>query len=266
MTKFKLPFMKHVEEDVRYKPVVSKFPVRSVSTFAPNLTWALDLIDISNESDKYNFVMVVVDLHSRKAFHTFLNGKTSKDIVNGFSKIVTIAKHKPRNIWSDQEGGLLSKDFKNTFPDINIYHTFGKSHSVIVERFIRTIREIINRHAGGDWERLPEIIATYNNTQHSSTKSTPNVVFQGKDNGRALFLNNFYVNKPKPNRDILQVGDRVLLSIKKHRFEKGTKQRWTDEMYKISEVLHTNPITYRVKDLHGEAITGSFYRAELQKV
>ena len=31
------------------------------------------------------------------------------------------------------------------------------------------------------------------------------------------------------------------------------------------ELLHTKPVTYRVVDLQGEAVTGSFYEPELQK-
>ena len=33
----------------------------------------------------------------------------------------------------------------------------------------------------------------------------------------------------------------------------------------IDEIQWTNPITYKIKDLNGELIKGTFYRKELQK-
>ena len=35
-------------------------------------------------------------------------------------------------------------------------------------------------------------------------------------------------------------------------------------MFAVSEVKHTNPITYNVKDELGEPIKGTFYKQELQ--
>lgn len=36
-------------------------------------------------------------------------------------------------------------------------------------------------------------------------------------------------------------------------------------MFVIVKVLHTNPITYKLKDLNNEIVDGSFYGKELQK-
>ena len=33
----------------------------------------------------------------------------------------------------------------------------------------------------------------------------------------------------------------------------------------IIEIKHTSPVTYRITDLYGEEITGTFYEPELQK-
>ena len=48
-------------------------------------------------------------------------------------------------------------------------------------------------------------------------------------------------------------------------FTKGFVSKWTDEIFKISEVLPTVPVTYRIRDIGGEAIEGRFYENELQK-
>ena len=47
-------------------------------------------------------------------------------------------------------------------------------------------------------------------------------------------------------------------------FEKGYTTRWTREIFVIEKVLNTNPVTYKINDLKGEEIKGSFYEQELQ--
>ena len=51
----------------------------------------------------------------------------------------------------------------------------------------------------------------------------------------------------------------------KKTFEKGYTTRWTEEIFTIVEVKRTSPVTYRIADLNGEEITGTFYEPELQK-
>ena len=42
-------------------------------------------------------------------------------------------------------------------------------------------------------------------------------------------------------------------------------QNWTEELFIIDKMQYTNPITYKLKDLRGEDIQGSFYEPELLK-
>ena len=48
-------------------------------------------------------------------------------------------------------------------------------------------------------------------------------------------------------------------------FEKGFIPRWTEEVFRISKMVLTIPITYKIINLKGEEIEGSFYELELQK-
>ena len=61
-------------------------------------------------------------------------------------------------------------------------------------------------------------------------------------------------------------GDKVRISKCKRRvFDKGYTPNWTEELFEIDEVLNTKPVTYKIVDLMGEEIEGSFYEQELQK-
>ena len=48
-------------------------------------------------------------------------------------------------------------------------------------------------------------------------------------------------------------------------FDKGYTPNWTEEVFVIDKILLTKPVTYRIVDLLGEEIKGSFYEKELQK-
>ena len=69
-----------------------------------------------------------------------------------------------------------------------------------------------------------------------------------------------YDIKPK-----FSVVDTVRISKKKKTFKKGYTTRWTEEIFTIVEVKCTSPVTYRIADLNGEEITGTFYEPQLQK-
>ena len=51
----------------------------------------------------------------------------------------------------------------------------------------------------------------------------------------------------------------------KNKFEKGYKGYYSSEIFKVIEILKTNPIMYKIQDLNDEKVFGSFYANELQK-
>ena len=61
------------------------------------------------------------------------------------------------------------------------------------------------------------------------------------------------------------IGDHVRITKKKKVFDKGYTQRWTEEIFTISKIQLTIPVTYKITDYNGEDTQGSFYEQELQK-
>ncbi|KAL6418996.1 hypothetical protein ACFW04_011648 [Cataglyphis niger] len=79
-------------------------------------------------------------------------------------------------------------------------------------------------------------------------------------------LNTIYSNvkiaapaKFKPN-------DPVRVTKFKTIFEKGFTPNWTTEIFRITKVQQTNPVTYLLKDSRNEPIAGGFYEHELLRV
>ena len=61
------------------------------------------------------------------------------------------------------------------------------------------------------------------------------------------------------------IGDHVRITKKKKIFDKGYTQRWTEEVFTISEIQLTIPVKYKITDYNEEEIQDSIYEQELQK-
>ena len=66
---------------------------------------------------------------------------------------------------------------------------------------------------------------------------------------------------PKPPK--FKVNDRVRITKYKNIFSKGYTKTWSREIFVIDSVLKSSPWTYKIKDISGEKITGSFCEKEL---
>ena len=113
---------------------------------------------------------------------------------------------------------------------------------------------------------LPKILASYNNSKNRSIGMTPNQARKPENYGKVYW--NLYGDLRAERREgpALKVGDTVRISkCKRKTFDKGYTPNWTEEVFIISEIRPTDHITYKIKDLNGEEIEGTFYREELQK-
>jgi len=267
-SKYNLPTLR-IKKAEEHNRAVYKFPTRGVMSNHPKDIFSCDLVDMSNKpSGGFRYILICVDVFSRKIFYKLLKSKTTAALITAFEAIFAKGD-KPNRIWTDQESGIMSKEFKQHFPNLIIYNTFGNAKSSMAERAIRTIRELvekINQHSDGWSSIIGEIVASYNTAEHSSTETEPNKAYKGQDNGMALYHNlvNFF-DKRKNSSHTFAVGDRVRMVLKKGKFDKGYTARWSHEILTVAEVLKTNPMTYRLKDKTGEVLLGSFYAQELQK-
>jgi hypothetical protein len=64
----------------------------------------------------------------------------------------------------------------------------------------------------------------------------------------------------------LTAGDHVRLLEYRTTFRKESDLAWTNEVFRVRRVVQTDPITFKIEDLNGEAIKGGFYFEELIKV
>ena len=64
----------------------------------------------------------------------------------------------------------------------------------------------------------------------------------------------------------LKVKDKVLLSTNRIQFRKGYLPGWTYEIFQVARVRKENPPYYKIKDLGGDILIGTFCEKEMQKI
>jgi transcription antitermination factor NusG len=98
-------------------------------------------------------------------------------------------------------------------------------------------------------------------------KTTPTIASNNPDKIKDLINRNNYENenKIKKKSPKFSVGDHVRIYKYQYIFTKGFVSKWSNEIFKISEIVSSVPVTYRIKDLEGEEIEGRFYENELQR-
>ncbi|GFW82129.1 uncharacterized transposon-derived protein F54H12.3 [Trichonephila clavipes] len=150
---------------------------------------------------------------------------------------------------------------------VGFFTTNNKAKASIVERFNRTLKTkmwkyFTEMNTKCYIDVLGKLVYSYNHTWHRSIRMEPSSVSEGNQTQVWLTL---YGQSLKESKSIFKVGDTVRISREKLNFEKGYTQNWTREIFTIHQILSRNPIVYRVKDLSGEIIQGTFYPQELQK-
>ena len=257
-----------------HKPVKRKFQKRRV--FVPDIddTWAADLVEMGKFSEwnkNIKYLLMVIDVFSKFGWIKPLKNKQGATVARAFEEIFKEGR-KPKKLWVDAGKEFWNKQMKDLTDreQIQRYTTQNEEKSSVVERWNRTIKEKIwkmfaQRNETVYWDKLDEILANYNNSKHSSIGMTP-VQASEKKNEQIVFAklyeNELLVKRKKPK---FAVGDRVRISKLKKRFEKGYEANWSEEIFIVTKIIYSKPVTYKIKDLMDEEVEGSFYEQELQK-
>ena len=185
-----------------------------------------------NKGIKY--VLCTNDLFSKYAWVVPIKDKKRTSIVDAFKKIIS-EKRKPNKIWVDQGSEFYNNSFKNCLEinNIEIYLTYNKGKSVVTERFIRTLKNVIFKHMIAISKNiyidaLEDIVNEYNNTIHRTIKTKP---IEDTDDYYAEYHENSNKKNPK-----FKVGDHVRISKYKNIFAKGYTPNWSEEVFVINKI------------------------------
>ena len=270
--------------DELHKPIRRNFLKRRVIVHNVDDIWCSDLVDmqkLSKWNKGYKYLLMVLDRFSKYGWIVPLKTKTGLEVSKAFESIFKKSKGKaqgkPKKLWVDKGKEYYNKNMLDLLAknNIEIYSTENEEKSSVCERWNRTIKEKMYKRFTMQnntvyIEILPKILASYNNSKNRSIDMTPNQARKPENYGKVYF--NLYgdlaesQNGTLNRNSLLKIGDTVRISkYKRKTFEKGYTPNWTEEVFVISEIQPTDPITYKIKDLNGEEVGGTFYREELQK-
>ncbi len=235
--------------------------------------WSADLCDMSNiaeYNDNMKFMLTVIDCFSKRADGEPVEDKSASKVATAFEKILDRSEaRKPQLLETDRGKEFWNEKVRGVCARHNIRHfsSYSVNKASTVERFNRTLKSLLYRYFTHNntyrWiEVLPEVLQSYNNRWHRSIKMAPNEV---NNTNEKMVRRNLYSKATKQEKT-LREGDLVRISKARRTFHHGYLPTFTEELFRICHVLQTKPKRYKLEDMMGEKLLGSFSKDELQKV
>lgn len=254
--------IKKVKQFLQDQEVAQIFRPRAIKTHFPLMSDApfqriqVDLLDVSNENYVQNkgikFLFVCIDVYTRYAVVVSLTSKNEKECTRALQHVLREIGVKsgpyglPSQMDSDNEAAFLSRGFKQ----ICLQHQLHQHLNVpgdfkskgIVERFNRTLRTMLQKymmafHTQVWIDKLQDLITNYNHTYHRTLKTTPTKAIENNDtyeNDRTKQISK--AAKQPFNRNMIEIGDKVRVLIKKGLFDKGTDPRWSKHLSSVERI------------------------------
>lgn len=230
--------------------------------------WQADLADFQNfkkinQGNRY--ILMVIDCYSKFLWVEPIKSKTAEAVSFAMKRILNRANYFPKFLQTDAGTEFYNKRFAKIMKDygINHYSTYSTKKAAIIERCIRTIKSWLYKEFSArgknKWiDIIDSVVGRYNSKPHRTTGLRPEDITQNTklrcyDTPKIVFKSKF------------KVGDIVRISKYKAAFDKSYTQNYTNELFKIKKIKCTEPITYLIEDMEGQAIKGCFYAMELQK-
>jgi transposase InsO family protein len=258
----------------------TNFSRRKILSYGINWLWQLDLAEMrtfAKANNGYALLLVKVDTLSKVMNVAPLKDKTAQETLRGFMQIVAEVGVVPKNLFTDKGVEFLNTEFQAYCSEQGINHytsNENKSGAAGAERAIRTLKGRIYRYLSSRTERppnryidhLPEIVNSINHSKHRMIGMAPaDVTKEHEDTIRDRLYPEEAVGrviKPK-----FKVGDWVRRQIQYGYFHKGYwGDQYSEDLYKISKVLPTDPVTYKLVPLglrDAPEYAGSFYEQQL---
>ena len=261
-------YMLEQETYTKHKPAVQKFPTRKVITHSADHQYQADLADmrsLASQNDKYNYILTVIDVLTKYAWAIPIKRKTGDFITHAFKTL--FKERKPTLLQTDAGTEFINKKTQELLEKNNIkwFQSQNETKAQIVERFNRTLKDRMYKYFTANntkrWiDVLSDLVHNYNNSFHRSIKMTP---VQARENPVKAWEN---LNAETIVRTKLtyKPGDFVRISKYRGKFKRGYTPNYTSEVFVVTDVLKTTPVTYRIAEIrNADKIIGTFYPEEL---
>lgn len=275
-------FLKSQETHTLHFPARVRFPRNNVVVGGINQLWDTDLLSMQNladDNDAFNFILTSIDVLSKFAYCEKLKSKSARDVSTGFGEILKRAEARsslPTSIRSDMGSEYNNYLWRRLMKQYGIKHYMTYNSEIkanFSEIFQKTLKRLIyktmTRRKSRVWIGfLQDLVRNYNYSFHSTIKTSPASVRPGRV--EELVWRRQYETKPAPKPDGAfrhKAGDLVRLSHSAKLFRREYHQKWTEELFRVTSSQRRAGLNvYRVEDVAGDAVLGTFYQKELQGV
>ncbi len=256
-----------------HKPIRKKFPRNRVIVSSIDEQWQSDLCDMQNvakQNDGIKFLLTIIDLFSKYAWVCPLKSK-SGDVVAAAFRLVLSKGRVPEKLQTDKGKEFLNKSVQDVITEYSINYFTSQNDvlkCMVVERFNRTLKEKLYRYMTHKEtyryiDALDNFVYAYNRSKHRTIGMKP--VDVSAANEQEIRERIFKIKDTAIKRKF-EIGDHVVIGKNKNIFGKGYLPNWTQEFFRITKCLNRHPPTYRIEDIKGEAIEGTFLEPEMQKI
>ena len=217
---------------------------------SPHHEYQIDLFfmsDLKNEEQQqFKLAMCAIDSFTRFLTVVPLKSKNEANFLAGLMECFKDLGGKPKVIYADQEGSFNGKYVQQYLKENDIQLIMTLTHAAIVERAIRTIKDMLYKRLEHDSSRpwygdlLQQVVFVYNFMRpHTTLGMSPNDARKPKN--EAEVSDNLY-KKAKHNRIYpnIEIGDMVRIYKKKDKLSKQQVSVWSKQRYTVEEITIIN--------------------------
>ena len=194
-----------------------------------------------------------------------MRSKSAEETAKSFSRM--IKKKKPQKVWSD-----TGTEFRDAFErfcqsnEITTYSTHSEAKSAFAERNTRSLKNFIYKHLENKWSYhyMNEFVQTINSRVKRMTDLAPNKISKRhvpKGISLQAEQSRMLVRKPR-----YKIGNRIRIAKEDLPFKNGYRQNFTDEVFRVTNIVTLNPPMCSLADKNGENIQGKFCEPELIRI
>lgn len=244
-------------------------------------------VSMVRQNQGYKYILIVQDIFTRKVWARPLKDKSGRSVQNPLRDIFNDMApfHGEARFVIDRGTEYLNAAVRALLEQFGLTITHpSDGHASHVERANLSLQRLLYQHM---WEKggprtwvayLPQAVALMNSRHHRIIRMSPN---KAEDPANRVLLHEAMAlyrdkaihkeltssgRKRKPTR--FRVGDQVRIQRAKTVFNRGYQPTFTDEIFKVKQVLDHLPITmYKLTEWDEVTeIQGNFYPEELTLV
>ena len=240
-----------------HKKVVRKFQRRKYISRGIGWQYQADLIQLdmlARYNSNYKYILVCIDIFSRKAFAEPVKRKTGKQVGDALEQIFIKSNVVPKLLQVDHGAEFYNRHLQSILGKygVKMFSVNSIKKAALVERLILSLKRRLFKWMSRNKTKryldvLPDIVHAYNHSVHRSINMRP--VDVTLENERRLWYEQYADQFPLNAVFKFKVGHKVRIAKDKQLFEKSYVPQWSQDYYVIARRRATKPVTYQIKNL-----------------